>query len=92
VGVHAGAVPELVNDSVGEFAAPEDAPSLARAIRRLYDRDLDQLGAAARARVLQGFTWSHSLSVALANYASVLSGARTRPAMGPAMEFDPSRP
>ncbi|HEY6453471.1 MAG TPA: glycosyltransferase [Steroidobacteraceae bacterium] len=92
VGVRAGAVPELVIDSVGELAAPDNAPSLARAIRRLYDRDLDQLGAAARARALQGFTWSHSLSVALANYAGVLSGARSLPAMSPEMEYGHSRP
>jgi alpha-1,6-mannosyltransferase len=76
VGVHAGAVPELVDEQIGELAAPESAASMAQAIRRLYERDLDALGAAARARALQRFTWSQVLQLQLASYASVFGGAR----------------
>jgi alpha-1,6-mannosyltransferase len=87
VGVRAGAVPELVDDEVGELAEPHDAISMAAAIRRLYDRDLEALGAAARQRALRSFTWSHSLGLLLANYAGVFTGTRAVPVVGHDMEF-----
>ena len=87
VGVRAGAVPELVDDQVGELAEPHDAISMAAAIRRLYDRDLEALGAAARQRALRSFTWSHSLGLLLANYAGVFTGMRAVPVVGRDMEF-----
>jgi len=71
VGVRAGAVPELVDERVGELAAPESAASMAQAIRRLYERGLEALGASARARVLQRFTWSQVLQLQLASYAGL---------------------
>ena len=79
VGVRAGAVPELIDQRVGELAEPHNAASMAAAIRCLYDRDLEALGAAARHRVLQRFNWSNSLSILLANYAGVLTGGRALP-------------
>jgi len=87
VGVRAGAVPELVDERVGELAQPDDAASMAEAIRRLYARNLNALGAAARQRVLSRFTWSHSLTLQLANYAAVFAGSRLLPAMKPSMEL-----
>ncbi|HEY2418522.1 MAG TPA: glycosyltransferase [Steroidobacteraceae bacterium] len=87
VGVRAGAVPELVDARTGELAEPDNAPSMVRAIRRLYDRNLEALGAAARQRVLQRYTWSHSLGIELANYASVFAGTRAMPSVSAAMEF-----
>jgi alpha-1,6-mannosyltransferase len=80
VGVRAGAVPELVDDQVGELAEPHSAGSLAAAVRRLYARNLDALGAAARARVLANFTWTHSLQLQLASYAGIFAGSRAIPA------------
>jgi hypothetical protein len=59
---------------------------MAAAIRRLYDRDLETMGNAARNRVLQRFTWSNSLSIQLANYASVLTGSGTLPEFGAGAE------
>jgi len=91
VGVRAGAVPELVDERVGELAAPDDARSMAQAIRRLYERDLAGLGAAARQRALSRFTWSHSLGILLANYAGVYAGSRSLPALSVDMEFDSPR-
>ncbi len=82
VGVRAGAVPELIDHCVGEIAEPDNAASMAAAIRRLYDRDLEALGQAARHRVLQRFTWSNSMSIQLANYASVLTGSGALPEFG----------
>jgi alpha-1,6-mannosyltransferase len=92
VGVRAGAVPELVDERVGELAEPESAASVAQAIRRLYERDLDALGATARARTLQRFTWSHVLQLQLASYAGVFGGSREASTVHPTMEFGSPRP
>lgn len=92
VGVRAGAVPELVDERVGELAEPGSAASVAQAIRRLYERDLDALGATARARTLQRFTWSHVLQLQLASYAGVFGGSREASAVHPTMEFGSPRP
>jgi alpha-1,6-mannosyltransferase len=70
VGVRAGALTELIDERVGELAEPDDAVSMATAVRRLYERDPAALGAAARQRVLQRYTWSQVLQQQLANYAS----------------------
>jgi alpha-1,6-mannosyltransferase len=73
VGTRSGAVPEFVDEQVGMLAAPRDAASMARAIAELYERDIDALGRAARARVLARHTWTHALQHLLATYASVSS-------------------
>jgi hypothetical protein len=66
---------------------------MAAAIRRLYDRNLEELGALARQRALQSFTWSNSLNIQLANYAGVFATARARPSVTPVMGFGaPGRP
>jgi alpha-1,6-mannosyltransferase len=69
VGTRAGAIPEIVDESVGALAEPLNADSLADAIAALYERDLEAVGAAARAKVLSQFTWSQALQVQLASYA-----------------------
>jgi alpha-1,6-mannosyltransferase len=71
VGVNAGAVPELVDDAVGQLAAPRDAESMAGAISDLYQRDLHALGLAARRRVLERFTWTQAFEHLLRTYARV---------------------
>ncbi len=83
VGTRAGAIPELVDESVGTIAAPHDSVSLARSIEDLYDRDLEALGAAARTRVLQRYTWSQVLQQQLQTYASISRSVR---ALSPAVE------
>jgi alpha-1,6-mannosyltransferase len=88
VAVRAGAVPELVDPQVGELAEPDSAASMAEAIRRLYTRDLEALGAAARQRVLSRFTWSHSLTQQLANYSGVFAGSRLLAAPEPTMALE----
>jgi len=87
IGVRSGAIPELIDERVGELAEPDNAVSMAQAIRRLYERDIDALGSAARARALQRFTWSHALQMQLANYASAFSWQRESTAERPAIEF-----
>ncbi len=76
VGTSAGAIPELVDDSVGLLAAPLSGASMAEAIVALYERDIEALGRAARQRVLRQFTWSQALSAQLATYASVAKSRR----------------
>lgn len=71
VGTAAGAVRELVDDTVGALARPNDAASMAESIDALYQRNLALLGQAARLRVMQRHTWSRSLQMLLTSYASV---------------------
>jgi hypothetical protein len=49
---------------------------MADAIAALYDRDLEQMGAAARARVLQHFTWNHAFQSQTMAYASLVGSRR----------------
>jgi alpha-1,6-mannosyltransferase len=81
VAVNAGAVPEFVDDSVGILSPPNNSLSMAEAIAALYDRDLDQMGAAARERVLQHYTWNHSFHAQTMAYATLV-GSR-RPSVAP---------
>jgi alpha-1,6-mannosyltransferase len=76
VAVNAGAFPEFVDDSVGILSQPNSSSSMADAIAALYDRDLGQMGAAARARVLQRFTWNHSFHAQTMAYASLVGAHR----------------
>lgn len=76
VAVNAGAIPEFVDDSVGILAQPNNPASMAEAITALYERDIEQLGAAARARVLQRYTWNQSFHAQALAYASLLGSRR----------------
>lgn len=79
VAARAGAIPEFVDETVGMLAEPNNAPSMSDAIAALYDRDLEQVGAAARKRVLERFTWNRAFHMQTSTYASLV-GAR-RPAV-----------
>jgi alpha-1,6-mannosyltransferase len=81
VGVDAGAVPEIVDEQVGQLARPRDAESMASAISDLYQRDLPALGAAARRRVLEGHTWDRAFGQLLQTYARLGVGVESS-AMG----------
>jgi alpha-1,6-mannosyltransferase len=78
VAARAGAFPEFVDETVGALAEPHSAAGMAAAIASLYERDLDAVGAAARARVLRHFTWSRAFHTQLAAYASLV-GAQRQP-------------
>jgi hypothetical protein len=62
------------------LAEPNSAAGMAEAIAALYERDLDAVGATARARVLRQFTWRRAFHGQFCAYASLL-GAH-RPALG----------
>ena len=83
----AGAFPEFVDDTVGVLAEPLSAASMAEAIAALYERDLDAVGAAARARVLRHFTWNRTFHTQLAAYASLVGAHRQPVAEAPILEL-----
>jgi alpha-1,6-mannosyltransferase len=69
IGLHAGAIPELIDASVGLLADPGNPASLAAAIAALYERDLNALGRAAHARVERYYTWDSAFTRLLERYA-----------------------
>jgi alpha-1,6-mannosyltransferase len=71
VGIRSGAVPELVDDASGVLAERADPGVFAAAVRALYDRDVEVMGRAARARVLARFTWQQALQMQMAAYAGL---------------------
>ena len=80
VGVRAAAVAELVDDAVGITASRADGELMARAVRDLYDRDIEALGRAARARVEARYSWDRALTHQLAAYDGLIEKKRTLPA------------
>jgi alpha-1,6-mannosyltransferase len=79
VGVRAAAVAELVDDRVGVTAERADSRLLARAIADLYDRDIEALGRAARARVTAHYSWDRALQQQMTVYAGLSEKKRTLP-------------
>jgi alpha-1,6-mannosyltransferase len=75
VAARAGAIPEIVDQSIGMLAEPANAGSMAEAIAGLYERDIEAVGAAARERVMQRFTWAQSFQAQMNAYMN-LAGAR----------------
>jgi len=76
VAARAGAFPELVDESVGILAQPNSGASMAEAIAALYERDIEAIGASARARVLRRFTWNRAFQAQTAAYASFVGAPR----------------
>ncbi|HXW74432.1 MAG TPA: glycosyltransferase [Steroidobacteraceae bacterium] len=76
VAARAGAFPEFIDESVGMLVTPDCGASMAEAIAALYERDLDAVGAAARARVLRQFTWTRAFHAQTATYASLIGALR----------------
>lgn len=81
VAARAGAFPEFVDEKVGGLAEPNSAAAMAEAIAALYDRDLEAIGAAARARVIRQFTWKRAFHGLFSAYALLL-GVRRHPLLG----------
>ncbi|MBV8852836.1 MAG: glycosyltransferase [Sinobacteraceae bacterium] len=87
VAARAAAIPEFIDESVGMLAEPDSATSMAEAIAALYERDLPALGAAARARVLQRFTWDQAFRTQITAYAMLIGARRPLPAMPEVIEL-----
>ena len=85
VAMRAAAIPELLDERAGILAEPHEDPArgaanLAAAIAALYDRDLDELGAAARKHVVRNYSWTRALQGLMARYQAAV-GARHLPAV-----------
>jgi alpha-1,6-mannosyltransferase len=76
VAADAGAIPEFVDDSVGMLAQPNSSSSMADAVAALYDRNIEEMGAAARSRVLQRFTWDQAFHAQTNAYAALVGARR----------------
>jgi alpha-1,6-mannosyltransferase len=92
VAVAAGAIPEFVDDTVGILATPNSASSMAEAIAALYERDLEKMGAAARVRVLQRYTWDHAFHAQTLAYASLIGSRRPTLVPREVIELVPASP
>jgi alpha-1,6-mannosyltransferase len=87
VAARAGAIPEIVDESVGLLAEPSHGASMAEAIAALYERNIEAIGAAARARVLKHFTWARAFSAQVNVYASLASAQRIQIPARPVIEL-----
>lgn len=75
VGVNAGGVKETVDDSVGQLAKSADPVHYAAAIEALFARDIEAIGAAARIKAVERFSWGRVFEDLCMTYADV-SGER----------------
>ncbi len=75
VGVNAGGVKETVDDSVGQLAKSADPVDYAAAIEALFARDIEAIGAAARIKAVDRFSWGRVFEDLCVTYADV-SGER----------------
>ena len=76
VAVRAGAIPEFVDDGVGLLTEPGSGARMAEAIVELYERDIETLGANARARVERKYTWNRAFHGQMATYKALLGRER----------------
>jgi alpha-1,6-mannosyltransferase len=79
VGVRSAAIAELVTDAVGIAAPRATGACIAEAVRALYERNIESLGRAARARVEAQYSWDITLSRQLVLYASLSEKKRILP-------------
>ena len=75
VGVNAGGVKETVDETVGQLAKSADPVHYAAAVEALFARDIEALGAAARVKAVERFSWSRVFEGMCMTYADV-SGQR----------------
>jgi alpha-1,6-mannosyltransferase len=75
VGVNAGGVKETVDETVGQLAKSADPVHYAAAVEALFARDIEALGAAARVKAVERFSWGRVFEDLCMTYADV-SGER----------------
>jgi alpha-1,6-mannosyltransferase len=76
VAVRAAAIPEFVDEGVGLLAEPGSGARMAEAIAALYERDIEALGANARAKVERKYTWHRAFQGQMATYKALLGRER----------------
>lgn len=74
VGVASGGIAELVDRDVGELAPRATAEDMAAAVLALFDRDLAEVGRAARARAVARYDWSATFEGLSRLYAELTGG------------------
>jgi alpha-1,6-mannosyltransferase len=84
VAMRASAMPEIVAPGGGVLAEPAEDPAvaadnLASAVAQLYETDVHAAGAAARAHVIDNFSWNRALQLLMARYQAA-AGLRRLPA------------
>jgi alpha-1,6-mannosyltransferase len=72
IAVRAGAVTEIVDGQIGHIATPDDARSLADAVRSVFAGDRDAMGAFARARAERDYLWENTLPRLVRRYADLV--------------------
>ena len=75
VAYRAGALAELIDESVGMLAPPSGPAALAQAVHSLFDRPLAPIHAAARMRVLERYSWDAAFRQLMRGYANLLHRA-----------------
>lgn len=78
VAYQAGALPEIVGPDVGVLAPPQGPGALAEAVTALFERPQGALRTAARARVVNEFTWHCALARQLRLYERLLNRGSLR--------------
>jgi len=83
VATRAAAIPELFDTRAGMLAEPSGDPAraaanFAAAVAALYERELGESGAAARAHVVGNYSWNRALQGLMARYQAAVS-ARSLP-------------
>ncbi len=71
VGIDAGGVKETVDPTVGQLASRAEPVAYAEAVRALFDRDVEALGAAARRKAEDRFAWNSVFEGLCETYADV---------------------
>ncbi|HEV7227894.1 glycosyltransferase [Brevundimonas sp.] len=71
VGINAGGVKETVDSSVGQLARAAEPGAYAEAVRALFERDVETLGAAARIKAVDVFSWGRVFEGLCEVYADV---------------------
>ena len=71
VGVNAGGVAETVDDTVGQLANSADPSEYAAAVEALFARDVEAIGAAARLKTVDRFSWNRVFEDLSSVYAEV---------------------
>jgi alpha-1,6-mannosyltransferase len=81
IAVRSGAVTEIVDAEFGRIATPDDARSLAAAVRSIFSCDREAMGAFARARAERDYLWQNTLPRLVRRYAALVRSARVRDAL-----------
>lgn len=81
IGMHAGAVPELVVPGTGVLATEASADALVDATRALFSLDRAAMGRRARRHVEDRYAWARTLAGLVSHYRRLLGAASPRPGL-----------